>query len=950
MHKSKLKRVTFAVWLAMVSVAAEAAGLGKMSVSSSLGEPLRAEIELLSVSSDELSALSAAIAPVAAYSAQGVERTSLHGSIKIDVAKKGDGTHVLRLSTAQPVNDPYLDMLIQVDWNSGRLIREYTALLDPPGYSSNSNAPNIDTQENKRSARNTNAGQDVLIDVPDRPGKNNDKKSISKVRSVSDHSANDEYKVKRGDTLLGIARQKSASNVSLDQMLLGLYKANTNAFIGGNINRLKVGQILRIPANQEVSAIDKQEASKEIQAQVANWNAYRNNMADAVAGSEALGAEVARKTASGKISKLAEEHTQPLAAGSRDIVKLSKGDTASNKKAGEVSTQALQNALQEDAIANERKITEANERIVALTKQLEDMQKLLELKGQAMADLQKLAEKSAIESKKSAEQESSNQPMVATDPVPKPNENSASKAVVKPPKTTVQAPPVTAQTAPIEPSGGLVDILLENAAWIGAAGGALILSIGGWLFLRNRRMHNLDKFEQDILTTGGLNAKTVFGSTSGGTIDTGDTSFLTAFTHGSGAMIDTHDVDPLAEAEVYMAYGREIQAEEILKDAIKKEPTRFDLSLKLLEIYAGRKDSSAFDAIAGELYSTLGANHPIWLKVAEIGHEMEPDNPLYQTATISESPVHKLENNSNGSIVSSLKNMELDNEDNSVELKQEQNKSLEWTEGVQEESISDFDTDSVPAVVNDLEVDSEENQGEDALSIDTNELEVESNNKFLEPKFAENEINSLDYDDSADVVLDMPDLQAPGFQVEESKPESVLDEEVTSENKLTENISANERGATGEDPFSIFDEAAVETINLELPVLDSSLETDAVIAAQETETKAEVTDDLNFDFNISFDNEVEKGVNTPAQAAVDKLPELGLTDINLDFGTPEDQSANEQATQVNESSEVDTKLDLVTAYIDMDDKEGARELLDEVLLEGGPQQRQRAQRILDSLE
>src|SRR5690606_37646051 len=112
---------------------------------------------------------------------------------------------------------------------------------------------------------------------------------------------------------------------------------------------------------------------------------------------------------------------------------------------------------------------------------------------------------------------------------------------------------------------------------------------------------------------------------------TGDTSFLTDFSQSPSGMIDTHDVDPIAEAEVYMAYGRDSQAEEILNDAIAKDPTRYELHLKLLEIFAARNDTSAFEAVAGELYSTLGSNDSVWKQVAEMGHKLEPNNPLYDT-------------------------------------------------------------------------------------------------------------------------------------------------------------------------------------------------------------------------------------------------------------------------------------------------------------------------------
>ncbi|HLD08794.1 MAG TPA: peptidoglycan-binding protein, partial [Methylophilaceae bacterium] len=313
-------------------------------------------------------------------------------------------------------------------------------------------------------------------------------------------------------------------------------------------------------------------------------------------------------------------------------------------------------ALQEESTAREKNIKEANERIVALEKQIADMQKLLTVKNQAMADLQKNAGATAV----APETEAASAP--AKDMVTKPDvapaaptaevKTPAKPEVVadvktdtgkpasdKPVKKKIMAPPPAAVEEP-----GLLDgipILLDgmlagigdNVLLLGGAGGGIVLLGGAWLFFRNKRKHDLENFEQGILTAGGLKANTVFGNTSGDTVDTGDTSFLTDFSQSPGGMIDTHDVDAIAEAEVYMAYGREAQAEEILKDAIAKEPTRYELHLKLLEIYAARNDTSAFEAVSGELYSTLGASDPVWARVAEMGHKMEPDNPLYDISS-----------------------------------------------------------------------------------------------------------------------------------------------------------------------------------------------------------------------------------------------------------------------------------------------------------------------------
>ena len=132
------------------------------------------------------------------------------------------------------------------------------------------------------------------------------------------------------------------------------------------------------------------------------------------------------------------------------------------------------------------------------------------------------------------------------------------------------------------------------------------------------------------MTHGDLKANTILGGTSGGKVDTSDTSFLTDFSQAGLGSIDTNEVDPIAEAEVYMAYGRDAQAEEILKEALIKDPGRHEIRLKLLEIYAGRKNLNAFEAVAGEMYAALGGQaSPIWDKAAEMGRALDPQNPLY---------------------------------------------------------------------------------------------------------------------------------------------------------------------------------------------------------------------------------------------------------------------------------------------------------------------------------
>ena len=175
--------------------------------------------------------------------------------------------------------------------------------------------------------------------------------------------------------------------------------------------------------------------------------------------------------------------------------------------------------------------------------------------------------------------------------------------------------------------------LLDNPLYLAGGAGALVLLGGGALIAINRRRRkSLSSFEDSILTGGDLKANTVFGETAGGVVDTGDTSFLTDFSQAGLGTIDTNDVDPIAEAEVYMAYGRDAQAEEILKEAMVKDPGRHEIHLKLLEIYAARKNLIAFETLAGELYAAIGGQaSSLWDKAAEMGRALDPNNPLYGT-------------------------------------------------------------------------------------------------------------------------------------------------------------------------------------------------------------------------------------------------------------------------------------------------------------------------------
>lgn len=1024
MHKSKLRRITLAVCFAFMPMAADAAGLGKLTVISGLGEPLNAEIELLSATPEELSTLTAAIAPEEAYAVQGLERSALHNAIQVEVGKKPDGTPILKLSTRQPVSDPFLDMLIQVDWATGRLLREYTVLLDPPGYSNNAatggaavNAPAVQSTAPSEPITPTiqdNAATGPAAEQAATASPNNNATAVPAKEPAA--TPEQEYTTVEGDTLSLIARRMQMEGVSLEQMLAGLYNANEDAFVGGNMNRLKVGQIIRVPSAEELQSTPQTEAAQQVRVQSNDWNAYRNRLAGLVESAAPAAEDTNTQTSGGKITAAAEDKAAPAATGPRDVVKLSKSETGA--AAGD--SKALQdriNALQEEVIAKEKAAQEANERTAMLEKQIADMQKLLAFKNQSLAEMQNNAsgatpaaqEQPAANAQEAAQPAPAELAPAAAAPeapaaeTPAPPAQSAAETPAAAPKKKITPPP----PPPIE-EPGILDGLSEDPMLLAAAGGGLVLLGGGWLFLRNRRRRNLDSFEQGILTAGGLKANTVFGNTAGGTVDTGDTSFLTDFSQSGGGMIDTHDVDPIAEAEVYMAYGRDAQAEEILKDAIAKEPQRYELHLKLLEIIANRKDTAAFETIAGELYSTLGSNDPTWLKVAALGQQLEPGNPLYDTKGANVGAGMAVAAGAATAAVAAEKSrLDASDFENAEELSES---SLDFSLGSDTNNLQ-----PEQPVAADSALDFNLGAGSEPQEKPLSEMTTMSNSIFgtMETPAAEalQDSNELDFDlgqantstqdtvemPAADFGNTVPGLEMPQFgQAEEpteaqpaAEPGLMLGGNTQFAEDMGLNFEMPELGAESkpeEAPAqqaseelpqfdqTIFMEAPVETVDenevhfesavdeassFELPDLGKAADGETPAEEQNAPVASEGMDiDFNFDAelgasgtSVSFDNEEEEAPNPP---------EIDLSGISLDFGPTIDNpelnnesvpavGADQTPMAEGESPEVETKLDLVTAYMEMGDKEGARELLDEVLKEGGPQQKARAQEMLGSL-
>ena len=355
----------------MLATPSLAATLGSLNLSSNLGEPLLAEVELLLEPQETFNGLQAAIASEQAYAQQGIRYQVHYLDLKVELQQNPQGLAVLKLSSSLPINEPYLDLLLQLDWSTGRLQKQYIVLLDPPQIAQ-AEPDSITVPVGIADVANI----DLQLQANILPDQTPDQ--VEQTRPLALLS-------KPGDTLSSLAKSMQQEGVSLDQMLLGLYQANLQAFEAGNMNRLKAGQTLALPSPAEFLATQAASATAEVKLHASNWQTYRAALANKVLSQAARPDAVKSQLASGKIAS-AKDDADKVKTANNDVLKLSAGDKEAAKTAD-----AKLLALQEDATAREKSLEESESRAKALQKQIQDMQQLLRLKNQSMADLQKHA-------------------------------------------------------------------------------------------------------------------------------------------------------------------------------------------------------------------------------------------------------------------------------------------------------------------------------------------------------------------------------------------------------------------------------------------------------------------------------------------------------------------------------------------------------------------------------
>ena len=255
--------------LLLIQPAAQAAGFGALHVRSSLGQPLQAEIDLTGVTPEEAQNLVAKLAAPDAYSRAGLTYNPIVSSLRASLERQSNGNYVVRLRSTQPVAEPFVDVLVDLNWASGHVSRAYTFLLDPVGSSNTAQnfapAPVVQatTPGAVESAPAASAAQPqaaapaAAAPAPARQPRAARQaarpQQAAPAAAAPDATPGGSYTVQRGDSLYDVASTAAQGQdaVSLDQMLLALYRNNPNAFIGGNINRLRTGSVLKVPSQAE---------------------------------------------------------------------------------------------------------------------------------------------------------------------------------------------------------------------------------------------------------------------------------------------------------------------------------------------------------------------------------------------------------------------------------------------------------------------------------------------------------------------------------------------------------------------------------------------------------------------------------------------------------------------------------------------------------------------------
>jgi len=578
-----------------------ALGLGNIDMQSALNQPMNAAIELTSAAGTDLSRVTVTLASQAAHQRLGLSRSQILNDFDFRVEQDASGNAIIRVTSQGAIHEPFLEFLLELTWPNGRLLREYTVLVDPPITMpatpaapatpvSSLSAPKQAAQPQRRPAQPAS----VYSSTP------------------APAAYADSYgRIRRNETLWSIAEKlRPGTDITTHQMMLALQRKNPQAFTDNNINNLNAGATLKIPSRDEILSVSASEAFREAQRQYTEWE-----QAQAAQATEPVQDTVAAaETDFEPDAVVAAESRLQLMAPDSDAVDgmASAGDPLeTDDSVTEASAEILNQQLAlatEEAEASKAQSTEYQSQVSELEEQVETMQRLLELKDEELASMQQ-----KLSSENDAESE-----------LPLPAEAVQETAQEMP---AAEATAIAAIDDTRDEPRGIINRLMDNPLLAGL--GALIaVLLGSFLWSSTRRKSHSGIFDDEITLE-----KHMASTASGNEQDRSPPVINVNDAEPEQQLVSEpnhDDSDPLTEADVYLAYGRIQQAEDVLQAALAATPQDNAIRLKLLEVYHAAGNVAAFDREAGDLRDGVTEEDDIWEQVAAMGLSLSPNNHLYR--------------------------------------------------------------------------------------------------------------------------------------------------------------------------------------------------------------------------------------------------------------------------------------------------------------------------------
>ncbi len=869
---------------ALSSGMAHALGLGELTLKSTLNQPLVAEIELLDVKDLTAAEVVPSLASPEDFAKAGVDRQAFLNDLTFTPVLNASGKSVLRVTSSKPLSEPMVKFLVQVMWPNGRLLRDYSVLLDPSKFSP---------------------------ETADAAAQQAPSQTIAAPTTGATHST--QYTTTPRDTLWEIAA-KARTGGSVQQTMLAIQALNPDAFIGGNINRLKTGQVLRLPDSVQSTALPQSKAIAEVAAQNEAWRSGRRYVAKPGTGQQQLDATNRGRGNTG------------TAQNAQDNLSLVSAENAKGRGKGPAGdAKALSNKLavtQESLDTTRRDNEELKSRMSDLQSQLDKLQKLIELKNNQLAKLQAEGAGAAPATNAAGP----TVPAITAELAATPPATPADAATTSPTPESAIAPPAetpvepvvepVVETKPAADDEKTFNELLTNPILLGLIGGGAVVLLLLLLLLARRRKAQQEA-EKHVRMARALAEEQEFSAEQ----DLPESSFAGLETPAASVTLNTpapaptpapvvvapvvmaepiaaplvapaaeRSDDVLDKAQSHINAGRLNQAAALLEEGVSLEPQRSDLRLKLMEVYGQQGDRDAFVGQERQLV----ANGDNFAKVEELKSRF-PAMALVAAGGLAAAAV-------------------------AAELDAQYVKDLLLDEPqAPEPAPVDDDLDSAF----DLSLDDLDNITpvepapvvEPEAPIELDEFPSDDDLSFESVLQQQTEIKE-NLDDLSDFDLDL-DLGA------EPAPATLADDDFTLD------LDDGVKDLSPVEPPVVAD---VPQDDLELPAdFDLSLadEMDSNPAAEPDVFAAEL-DDVNAELD-RLSQSIAEPTFTEADAAIGG--DLGEDDFDFLAGT--DEAA--------------TKLDLAQAYIDMGDSDGARDILNEVLTEGDEKQRGEAKDMLSSL-